>query len=184
MLNVFKSIIYFYQKFDSRSVVYEEQPLFFMVEDKRSGKPVGVAAFDWIDDFFGSIEIGHLNFSPLMQRSLISSEAVIIMIRKAFELGFRRVAWRTHSLNAASISAAKRFGFKFEAFFKYYSVMKDHNRNTLWYSIISDDWPELNKIFSTWLESGGQEKLGDLTSKVSGNKIAKRFHALQKTFIY
>lgn len=155
-----------------------------MVEDKKSGKPVGVAAFDCIDDFFGSIEIGKLNFSPLMQRSLISSEAIIIMIRKAFELGFRRVAWRTHSLNVGSISAAKRFGFKFEAFFKYYSVMKGHNRNTLWYSIISDDWPELNKIFSTWLESGGQGKLGDLTRKISGSKIAKIFQALQKIFFF
>jgi RimJ/RimL family protein N-acetyltransferase len=153
----------------SRTVVAKDQPLFYAVVDLRLKKPVGVSSFDFIDDVFGAIEIGHLNFSPLMQRSLVSSEAVIIMIRKAFELGFRRVAWRCHSLNAASISAAKRFGFKFEAFFKYYSVMKGHNRNNLWYSIIADDWPQLNEIYTKWFESGCKKKLGDLTREIGGN---------------
>jgi hypothetical protein len=44
---------------------------------------VGVCALACVDTANGVIEIGHLNFSPAMQRSTLSSEAIMLMIRLA-----------------------------------------------------------------------------------------------------
>jgi RimJ/RimL family protein N-acetyltransferase len=43
------------------------------------------------------------------------------------------------------VSAARRYGFKFECYFKKYSVVKGHNRNNVWLAIVDQDWPDLDK---------------------------------------
>ena len=59
------------------------------------------------------IEVGHLMFSPVLQRSPASTEAMYLMARYAFEeLGYRRYEWKCHSLNAPSNRAAKRLALK------------------------------------------------------------------------
>lgn len=87
-------------------------PFFYAIIDKRSDQEVGVASYLDVLPEIGSIEIGHLNFSPRMQRSIISSEAFILMAQNAFSLGYRSLVWRCHSLNRASLAAAKRYGFR------------------------------------------------------------------------
>ena len=153
-------------------------PFYFAIINQNTKKPVGVSSYTFVDSKYGSIEIGHLNFSPLMQRTMMSSEAIILMIRNAFSLGYRRVVWRSHSLNAASISAATRYGFTFEAYFKNYSVMKDHNRNNVWFSIIDEDWPSLDVAYEKWLKNSSEGKhlsLKDLTSGLNGKENFQSF---------
>jgi RimJ/RimL family protein N-acetyltransferase len=148
-------------------------PLYFAIIDQNTQNPVGVSSYTFVNPKYGSIEIGHLNFSPLMQRTIISSEAIILLIRNAFSIGYRRVVWRSHSLNAASISAALRYGFTFEAYFKNYSVMKGHNRNNVWFSIIDEDWPAIDEIYAKWLKQafeGTHSSLKDMTSNINGKK--------------
>ena len=161
-----------------KSVAVQSDPMYFAIIDLKTEKAIGVSAYTFIAPEMGSIEIGHLNFSPLMQRSIRSTETIFLMIKNAFSIGFRRVVWRSHSLNAASISAANRFGFKFECFFKNYSVMKGHNRNNVWFSIIEEDWPALKNVYENWMTlalQGKHQSLRTMIGQLPGKPV--------KTFI-
>jgi RimJ/RimL family protein N-acetyltransferase len=154
-----------------KSVAGKSDPMYFAIVDLETEKPVGVSAYTFIAPEMGSIEIGQLNFSPLMQRSIKSTETIFLMIENAFSNGFRRVVWRSHSLNAASISAANRFGFKFECFYKNYSVMKGRNRDNVWFSIVEEDWPALHKVYENWMKlalQGNHQSLRTMINQHSG----------------
>ena len=87
-----------------------------------------------------------MNFSPLMQDSDISSEAIIIMARRAFDLGFRRLEWFCHTLNSQSVSMAKQLGFSYEGVFRNHRVIKGHNEDVAWFSITKEEWSELDAV--------------------------------------
>jgi len=95
-----------------------EDPLFHAIIDVATGKAVGVAAYMRIDPKHGVIEVGNLNYSPLLQRKPAATEAMCLMMKRAFELGYRRYEWKCDSLNAPSRAAAQRLGFSYEGVFR------------------------------------------------------------------
>ena len=99
-----------------------------------------------------SIEVGHLAFSPLLQRTPAATEAMYLMMRHAFELGYRRYEWKCNALNAPSCRAAERLGFTFEGIFRQATISKGRNRDTAWYSIIDREWPAIRAAFEDWLD--------------------------------
>ena len=129
-----------------------EDPLFFAFVDRSRGQPVGMGSYLRIDPPNGAIEVGHLAFSPLMQRTPIATEAMYLMMRNAFELGYRRYEWKCDALNARSRRAAERLGFTFEGIFRQAVVYKHRNRDTAWYSILDREWPALDTAFRAWLD--------------------------------
>ncbi len=132
----------------------QDDPLFFAFVD-AAGSPVGVGSFLRIDRANGVIEIGHLAFSPRMQRTPIATEAIFLMLRRALdELGYRRVEWKCDSLNAASRAAALRFGFTYEGLFRQAVVYKGRSRDTAWYSIVDREWPARRAAYEQWLAAG------------------------------
>src|SRR5438552_10107503 len=100
-----------------------------------------------IDPNSGSIEVGHINYSPLLQRTPGATEAMYLMMKNAFELGYRRYEWKCNALNAPSRIAAERLGFSFEGIFRQAAVIKGRNRDTAWYSVIDPEWPALREAF-------------------------------------
>lgn len=126
-------------------------PLFFAVIAPASGDAVGVASYLRITPASGSIEVGHLNFSPRLQRTPAATEAMFLMMARAFELGYRRYEWKCHVLNAPSRRAALRLGFSFEGTFRQATVVKGRNRDTAWYAVVDRDWPALRVAFERWL---------------------------------
>jgi len=147
-----------------------EDPLFFAIVDLQSGRAVGVATYMRIDPGNGCMEVGHLAYSPLLQRTPAATEAMFLMMQQAFALGYRRYEWKCHSLNAASRRAAQRLGFSFEGVFRQAVVARGRNRDTAWFSVIDSEWPALDRMYRRWLapanfEAGGEqrERLSDLT---------------------
>jgi len=128
-----------------------DDPLFFAIVDAASGRPVGVASYLRIDPAAGSIEVGHLRFSSLLQRTPAATEAMILMMRNAFALGYRRYEWKCDALNAPSRAAALRLGLSFEGVFRQAVVIKDRNRDTAWFAATDRDWPALSAAFERWL---------------------------------
>ena len=126
-------------------------PLFHAIIDGRSGKATGVAAYMRIDPANGVIEVGHLNFSPLLQKTRAATEAMHLMMRNAFDLGYRRYEWKCDSLNAPSRSAARRLGFSYEGRFLQAVTYKGRNRDTDWFSITDREWPALCTAHEQWL---------------------------------
>ncbi len=109
----------------------------------------------------GVIEVGHINYSPKLQKTPAATEAMYLMMRYAFEeLGYRRYEWKCDSLNNGSRNAATRLGFTFEGIFRQALIYKGRNRDTVWYSITDQEWPALKAAFETWLASSNFNKQG------------------------
>ena len=140
-----------------------EDPLFFAFVDAASGRAVGLGSYLRIDPSHGAVEVGHLQFSPLMQRTAVATEAMYLMMKTAFDLGYRRYEWKCDALNAGSRRAAERLGFRFEGIFRQAIVYKGRSRDTAWYSVIDKEWPALEAAFGAWLDpvnfdAGGRQR--------------------------
>ncbi|MDN0077206.1 GNAT family protein [Crenobacter sp. SG2303] len=129
----------------------QRDPQFYVAVDVVSGEALGVASYLRIDPVNGAIEVGHLNFSPRMQRSRAATEMMYLMMANAFALGYRRYEWKCNALNQPSSRAALRLGFQFEGVFRQARVDRGRNRDTAWYSILDGEWPALRAAFETWL---------------------------------
>jgi RimJ/RimL family protein N-acetyltransferase len=159
-----------------RVSVLTSDPQFYAIIDKSTQKAIGVAAYLRIDPKNGSIEVGHLNFSPLMQKTAIATEAMFLMMQRAFNLGYRRYEWKCNALNKPSRRAAQRLGLSYEGVFRNATVSKGRNRDTAWYAAIDEEWPALQAAFKQWLEpqnfdAQGQQKvsLSSLTKDIVKN---------------
>jgi NAD(P)H-dependent FMN reductase/RimJ/RimL family protein N-acetyltransferase len=126
-------------------------PLFFTLFDER-GNAAGICAYLRIAPEHGSIEIGHIHFSPELQQTRVATETQYLLMRHAFEdLGYRRYEWKCDALNAPSRRAALRLGFRFEGIFLNAVVYKQRSRDTAWFSITDDEWPRVRRGFEAWL---------------------------------
>ena len=140
-----------------------EDPLFFAVIGKASGKVAGRQALMRIDPVHGAIEIGNIYWGPLISRKPAATEAQFLFMQYIFdELGYRRYEWKCNDNNAPSKRAAERFGFQFEGIFRQHMVTKGNNRDTAWFSIIDSEWPALKQAYQAWLapenfDSDGQQ---------------------------
>lgn len=121
------------------------------IVDLASGRATGMAGYLRPDPGNGVIEIGHLNFSPLLQQTRAATEALYLLIANVFALGYRRCEWKCNALNEASRRAALRLGFTFEGIFRQLVVVKGRNRDTAWFSIIDEEWPVAEKALQAWL---------------------------------
>ena len=129
-----------------------QDPLHYAVVDKRTGQAVGSLALMRIDPKNGVIEVGFVTFTPLLQRTPLSTEAQFLLMRYVFEhLGYRRYEWKCDSLNAPSRTAAERLGFQFEGIFRQAIVYKGRSRDTAWFSIMDHEWPDIRTAFERWL---------------------------------
>jgi len=135
-----------------RAAEASEDLLYFTVLNAE-GRAVGHATYLRIDPANGVIEVGYIHFSPLMQRTPMSTEAMYLMMAYVFEtLGYRRYEWKCDALNAPSLAAAKRLGFTFEGVFRQAVVYKGRNRDTAWLSVLDSEWPALKARFERWLD--------------------------------
>jgi RimJ/RimL family protein N-acetyltransferase len=109
-----------------------QDPLFFAVIDKLSGKIAGRQALMRIDSTFGVIEIGSIYWGPLVSRKPAATEAQFLFSTYVFDvLGYRRYEW------------------------------KCHNRDTAWFSIIDKEWPALRKAYEAWLDPSNFDATGE-----------------------
>lgn len=137
-----------------------EDPQFHAILDAE-GRAVGVATFMRIDPAMGVIEVGNIAFSPLLQRTPAATEAMYLMMCRAFdELGYRRYEWKCDSLNAPSRAAAERLGFRYEGLFRQALIYKGRNRDTAWYSITDREWPARKAAFEAWLDPANFDAAG------------------------
>lgn len=151
-------------------------PLWFTVIDRASGRVVGRQSFMRIDKAHGVIEIGSILWSSLMARSPASTEALFLFAKHAFDdLGYRRFEWKCNNLNEPSKQAALRYGFSFEGVFRQHMVVKGQNRDTAWYAMTDRDWPLNRSAFEAWLDPANfdlqgrqRERLAEIRAALAG----------------
>ena len=156
-----------------------DDPQFYSIVDLANGKAVGMASFMRIDPKGGALEVGGISIAPRGQRSRVATEAMFLMMKRAFdELAYRRYEWKCDALNAPSRTAAERLGFSYEGIFRQATMYKGRNRDTAWYAIIDKEWPFLKSAFETWLkpenfDADGRQKARLSTLTAEALKAAK-----------
>ncbi len=138
-----------------------DDPLFHAIIDKATGRAVGVASYLRIEPGVGVIEVGHINYAPVLQKTRGATEAMYLMMCRVFnELGYRRYEWKCDALNAGSCAAAGRLGFTYEGCFRQATMYKGRNRDTSWYSILDTEWQSLEKAYQKWLDPSNFDEAG------------------------
>ena len=143
-----------------RAAAEREDPLLFAILDKQ-GKAVGHATYMRIDTANRVIEVGNILYTPALMRTQAGTEAMYLMARHAFEtLGYRRYEWKCNALNAPSRRAAERYGFHFEGVFRHHMIVKGRNRDTAWFSILAEEWPQIAVAMEAWLAPENFDEAG------------------------
>src|SRR6266702_8168189 len=92
----------------------ELRSAFYAIIERRSGRALGMASFLRVEQGHGVIEVGHIWYSPALQRTRQATDAMYVMARHVFVgLGYRRYEWKCNALNEPSRRAAVRLGFTF-----------------------------------------------------------------------
>lgn len=149
-----------------------EDPLFFAVIDKASGKVGGRQTLMRIDTIHGVIEIGSILWGSAIAGTRIATEALYLFARHVFEeLGYRRLEWKCHDENEPSKRAAKRFGFTYEGLFRQHMVHKGKSRDTAWFAMLDHEWPALKSGFEGWLDPANFDARGRQMRKLESFRI-------------
>lgn len=137
-----------------------KDPQFYTIFDLKSNQPLGYASLLRIDVTHRVIEIGHVMYSPSLQRTVAATEVQYLMACKAFKDGYRRLEWKCDSNNLASRRAAIRLGYTFEGIFRQHMIVKGRNRDSAWFSITDQEWPNRKSAFEKWMDSNNFNENG------------------------
>lgn len=123
----------------------------FTVLDRPAGQPVGMTTYMDIDAAGPRLEIGSTWYAARVQRTLLNTEAKLLLLTHAFErLGCIAVEFRTHFMNHPSRRAIERLGAKLDGILRHHRRMSDGSlRDTCVYSITAPDWPTV-KLHLNW----------------------------------
>jgi len=142
-----------------KSFCLKKDPFFYAIYSMKYKQFCGMASYLRITPEYGVIEVGHINYSPILQNTTAGTEAMYLMMKNAFEtLGNRRYEWKCNTLNNPSKNAAKRLGFKFEGIFRQMVITKGRNRDNAWFSVIDKEWKNLKKSYVNFLKPSNFDK--------------------------
>jgi RimJ/RimL family protein N-acetyltransferase len=156
-----------------------EDPYAYAIID-ATGHAVGYFTLLRIVPQMRVIEVGHVLYSPALQRTPLGTEAQYLLARYVFEtLGYRRHEWKCNSFNAPSRRAALRYGFTYEGTFRNYIIAKGRNRDDAWFSMLDSEWPSRKASFESWLapknfDAEGRQKVSLAALNVSSADAAPR----------
>ena len=128
-----------------------QEPYAYAIVD-NADKPVGYFTLMEIRPAMRAIEVGHVMYSPALQRTRLGTEAQYLLAKYAFEtLGYRRYEWNCNALNAPSWRAALRYGFVYEGTLRQLIIAKGRNRDNAQFSMLDSEWPQRKANFERWL---------------------------------
>jgi RimJ/RimL family protein N-acetyltransferase len=124
--------------------------LAFATIDKASGRVVGSTRFMKANLANKRVEIGFTFIAKSYQKTMINTEAKLLMLTHAFEvMGLNRVEFITDYLNNASRNAILRLGAKEEGIMRNHMIMPDGRvRDSVLFSITNYDWAGVKQNLS------------------------------------
>jgi RimJ/RimL family protein N-acetyltransferase len=129
----------------------------FVTTLRQTGEVIGATRFMNMDLPHGRVEIGGTWIAPEWQRSRVNTEAKYLMLRYAFEeRRWRRVEFKTGSRNVKSRAAILRLGATEEGIFRKHMIQEDgSSRDSVYFSIVDDDWPAVKARLEAQLARNG-----------------------------
>ncbi|KAA1425765.1 GNAT family N-acetyltransferase [Nocardioides antri] len=137
-------------------------------EGERADRATGIASYMRIDPRTGQVEVAGVLFGRALQRTRAATEAIHLLMRHAFDdLGYRRFEWKCDSLNEPSRRAARRLGFVYEGRFRNHMVTQGRNRDTDWFSVTAEEWPQVSAAHRAWLDPANFDGDGRQLTRLS-----------------
>ena len=156
----------------------QHDPMAWAVRPHATGAASGWLTLMEIYPSYAAIELGHIWFSPRMQRTRAATEAMFLLMRHAMDdLGYRRLVWKCNALNAPSRAAAARLGFVYEGTHRATQVVKGRLRDTAWFSMLEGEWPARRDAIAAWLDDANWDHAGrpraSLTAATAGLAVER-----------
>ncbi|CAA9447516.1 hypothetical protein AVDCRST_MAG82-3467 [uncultured Rubrobacteraceae bacterium] len=119
----------------------------FATVDAGTVEPVGSTRYLALRPEHRGLEIGWTWLAPAHWRTGANVEAKLLMLEHAFErLGCVRVEFKTDSRNEISRAALAALPAQFEGIFRKHMLVRGgERRDSAYYSIIDDEWPEVRE---------------------------------------
>jgi RimJ/RimL family protein N-acetyltransferase len=146
---------------------------FWAVKDRNTDQVVGHSSHLRIDPANASVEIGHIMYSPSLQKTTAATEIWYLLANRAFYYGFRILEWKCNSGNEPSRRAALRFGHTHEGLFRQHMIVKGKNRDTAWFSVIDGEWPRVKGAVEAWMEDSNFDENGKQKLRLEAIRAAR-----------
>jgi N-acetyltransferase len=126
----------------------------FAMFEKTSGRLIGTTRFTEVSWANRHAELGYTWFEPELFGSAVNVDSKYLLLSYLFdELEFLRVQINTDTRNLHSQAAIKALGAKLEGVLRHHKFAKDgYLRDTMIFSIIRPEWPEVKEILLTRLQ--------------------------------
>lgn len=126
----------------------------FATVERATGRAVGSTRYMSLALEHLRLEIGWTWLAPAWQGTALNTEAKLLQLEHAFErIGCRRVEFKTDARNERSRAALLAVGARFEGVFRKHMIMADgRQRDSAYYSIVDDEWPEVRDALRARLE--------------------------------
>jgi RimJ/RimL family protein N-acetyltransferase len=129
----------------------------WVVRDLRTGAIVGSTRYHDILANIDRVEIGYTFYAKRCQRSHVNTSCKLLLLRHGFDtLGCQVIGLRTDILNTVSQRAIEKLGANRDGVIRHYGIRKDGSvRDTVMYSILAREWPEVRERLEKRLKTGG-----------------------------
>jgi len=142
-----------------RSALDTPNRLAFAVVDAATDAVIGSTSYHDIVPAIDRVEIGYTWYAKSRQRSHVNTSCKLLLLAHAFDkLGCQAVGLRTDNFNYASQAAIERLGAKKDGVIRHHGPRRDGTvRDTVMYSILRGEWPEIKAQLQYRLARHAQE---------------------------
>lgn len=148
---------------DANAGMAAGQMLPWAVRDLASGELVGSTRYHDIVAPIDRVEIGYTWYGAKWQRSHVNTACKLLLLSHAFDaLGCKVVGLRTDNFNFRSQRAIEALGAKKDGVLRHHQARRDGSaRDSVIYSILAHEWPDVKRHLALRLERGGRGRAGD-----------------------
>jgi N-acetyltransferase len=126
-----------------------EVPFVVHVDDR----PVGSSRYLNVEPFHKRLEIGWTWLERAQWGTGANIETKYLLMRNAFDgWGAMRVEFKTDARNLRVRGALLGVGASFDGIFRKHMILPDSIRDSAWYSVVDDDWPQVKAMLEEKIE--------------------------------
>ena len=129
----------------------------FAVRELADGTIVGSTRFHDVEPAIERVHIGYSWYAQRWQRTHVNTSCKLLLLQHAFDAwGCRAVGLRTDRFNLASQRAIERLGAHRDGVIRHHMSRRDGSvRDTVFYSILAHEWPDVRKHLELQLARHG-----------------------------
>ena len=125
----------------------------FAVLAATDGRPLGSSSYLALRPAHRGLEVGWTWMARETWRTGANVEAKLVLLEHAFErLGCMRVEFKTDARNERARAALAALPARFEGIFRKHMLVRDGElRDSAWYSVTDDEWPDVKTALTARL---------------------------------